>query len=445
MKFAFPSLTPAQAAPWIVSAILLATIFAGSPNFRYHSGPEATPYAGDFLQEWLGGYIVTRGEYARFYDVSYAQQLQHDPSLVGFEWNRSRYLPIVYPPFYYLLISPLSYLSLTVAAWIWSALLIACLVASVLLVGGNKSFVPWLVPAAILFMPTVESLTSCQKGPLCLLILTATFVLLSRGKSYSAGLIFGLLAFKPQLTLVIAFAMLFKREWRFIFGGMTTGAVLVGLCGLLGMDVCRQYFEFSRGTAEYIHTGGYDLTKSHCWYGFFTLLLNGWDAAWIKAATAVACAATLGLLAWLLRGRLDTRLPQFAGQFSGLVLATLLLSPHLYTYDLTILLLPMFLLARTGWGGAGQGSGAQHHVGQASRLPEMVFLSSGRRDAYPTIAPLLIALYALAGISPTLAGLTGIQLTPLLIFALLASIAKRVGQASRLPDTWRWMAHPTPA
>jgi hypothetical protein len=45
----------------------------------------------------------------------------------------------------------------------------------------------------------------------------------------------------------------------------------------------------------------------------------------------------------MLRGTLQTGTRRFAAQFAALVIATVLLSPHLFTYDLTILLLAMYL------------------------------------------------------------------------------------------------------
>ena len=45
---------------------------------------------------------------------------------------------------------------------------------------------------------------------------------------------------------------------------------------------------------------------------------------------------------------MDTASARFASQFAVLVLATVLISPHLLYYDLTLLLIPMMLVALTG-------------------------------------------------------------------------------------------------
>ena len=392
--------------PLIVSVVLLAVIFGFSPNFRWASGPDVTPYGGDFLHEWLGGYVARTGDRQRFYDPRYVQSIQHDPDIVGFEWDKSKYLSLVYPPFYYLMVSPFSLLPVAVGAWIWAGLMIGCLVATVWLLDRYcvvrfGQSMPWLLPASLLFLPIIENFTTSQKGTLCLLLLTATFLLCDTKQPFWAGVVFGLLAFKPQLTLVIGLAMLWKRQWRFVFGGALTGAILASLCLLLGWDVCQQYVRFSMEASTYMQTAGYDLHKSHCLDGFFALLSGHESPLAARAATLIAAGIVLVLLARLVRGRPESGTPQFATQFSGLVLATLMLSPHLFTYDLTLLLLPVCLMGM-----------------QVARR----MLDPGAPRA--GIKWLLILLYSLSGASSLVASRIGVQVSVLLMFALLVLLVR---------------------
>jgi hypothetical protein len=421
-----------RALPLLAAGAIVVCSYAFSPNFRHAAGPNAAPYAGDFLQEWVGGHIVLRGDRERFYDPAYAQALEHDRRVVPLEWDESRYLPIVYPPFYYLLIAPLALLPLRVAAWLWAVLMIAALAATAWLleraVAGRvgvfslwtdsaaaqhsrrrtlwQALAPWAIVAAVAFVPVIECFTSSQKGTVCLLILTATFLLQNGKKPLAAGLIFGLLVFKPQLTLAIAAAMLLKGQWRFVVGGTITGVALAGLCLAMGTDVCRQYVEFATGAADYLRSAGYDLHKSHCLYGFFTLLAGGPNEQ-AKGATLLAIAAVVLLLVQMLRGRLEPGGRRFAVQYSGLVLATLLVSPHVFTYDLAILLLPGFLV---------------------------VFLLATELERFSSpalIAWLLALLYALAGVSPAVAERCGVQLSVPLLVSLLAALAWQAAKDRR--------------
>jgi hypothetical protein len=406
--------------PVAVSVLVITGLLGLSSNFRWPSSPEGTPYGGDFLHEWTGGYIVRAGDRDRLYDGGYAIALEHDPNVIGFALRPDAYLPMVYPPFYYVLVSPLSALSFRAAALLWLGLSLVWFAASAALLGralhpagtlggivrdiearmaaAGAVLGRWMLPIAVAFAPFVENLRSSQKGTLSLLILSATFLLLQRGRSLTAGLVFGLQAFKPQLAVVIGLAMLAKRQWRFAFGAGLTVAVLVGLSLAVGARPCLDYLRFTREVGDYIRAQPTYLHRSHCLYAFFTLLAHESSTS-VRLVTLLAGASTVWLLARLLRGPLVPAAPVFLAQFSGLVLATVLLSPHFLTYDLTILLLPMLLLALLLLNGA------------------------GRPIERRALCWLLVALYVAAGVSPLIARQAGVQVSTLIIFGLLALLA----------------------
>lgn len=423
----------------IITALILAFLYWQSPNFRFRDSATANPYAGDFMQEWIGGHIVQAGNHHRFYEVEYAQQLQHNSDLVGYHWDEDQYLPLVYPPFYYAAVSPLAQLPFHQAAWVWAGLMLLGFAASAVLLAvavhqkrglfglewqdnkqDNKeklsdrkkqwlALLPWALPAAVLFVPLLENFTSSQKGTLCLLILTGTFLLLDRSRPFWAGVVFGLLAFKPQLTLVIGLAMLLKGQWRFVAGGALTGALLVAACLAVGSDVSWQYFQFSTTTAAYMQTSGYDLHKSHSILGLFELLRTWSDMPALNRIIAWATCLFVVAMVWkVLRKGITPGKPLFTIQFSVLVVATVLLSPHLFTYDLTILLLPMFLLT---------------------------FLIAHRAISNQYHRPLswmLVATYALVGLSPSIALLTGLQFSTFLLLGLLNMLYLEITKTSSI-------------
>jgi hypothetical protein len=254
------------------------------------------------------------------------------------------------------------------------------------------------LPAAVAFLPFVENLVSSQKGTLWLLLFTATFVALARDRPLSAGLLFGLQALKPQLALVVPVVLLAKRAWRFVAGVAVTVAALVLVSIATGPDLAREYVRFAGGAADYARFGGGYLNRLHGLYGFFTLLAGGPTPA-ARVATAAATGVVVLLLGRLFRGPLDVRGPRFPLQFAGLVVATLLVSPHVVTYDLTLLLLPMFLVGAVLVRGA---------------------VPTGRRRA---VLWLLVATYLACGVSQSIASRTGFQLAVPTLLALLAVVA----------------------
>jgi hypothetical protein len=242
-----------------------------------------------------------------------------------------------------------------------------------------------------------------------LFLFAATYVLLRRGRSFAAGAVFGLLAFKPQLAILIGAAMVWKRQWRFVLGAAATVLALVLISFGVGIDACRDYLAFSTRTADYLQTAGYDLAKSHCWYGFFHLALAGASDAAIRWASLVAVAATVGVVVWMMSGPLRPKSNRFVAQYSGLVVASLLVSPHLLTYDLTVLLLPAVLL------GVELATQEKTHAPIARRLVAAV-----------------VVLLLVCNVSTALARACGIQWSVPAMFGLLAGLAawRRSGRKS---------------
>ena len=407
------TLTGVAHAGLIRAGALFVVVFLGaaivlSPNFGANFDPARGPFGGDFLQEWIGGHLVLTGRADRLYDLSEVRRLQHDPELVGYEWNEGRHLPMVYPPFYYALVSPLAVMPMKPAAIVWAALMVAALVAGVFLLhqtaGGQATRMACFLPLLAIYSPLVENLTTNQKGSVVLLLFAGTYVLLRSGRPFAAGIVFGLVAFKPQLALVVALTMLVKRQWRFVAGGATAAATLLAVSLAVSDRACLDYLEFSRRTADYLHTAGYDLAKSHSWYGFFHLLMQGQPDGLIRIASGAMILATLVVLAVLLRGALRVESSGFPIQFSGLVLATILVSPHLLTYDLTLLVLPAVLIA---------GQSLHWHDTQSSR----VFLA------------LLVGVVVLT-ISTPLARVVGVQISVPAMFAVLVALARLSPEAN---------------
>ncbi|MGE3809714.1 MAG: glycosyltransferase family 87 protein [Gemmataceae bacterium] len=399
-------------------ALVLAAVMLGmlwrDLNERFYRGDRPTSGINDYFQEYIGGWMVRQGDHARFYDPDYANLVEHDSDVTGFHWPGESYLPMIYPPFYYLLVAPLSFLPLRVAATLWLGLISLCLAATIWLwlrAFPGRARADWLIPAALLFPPTIENLTSGQKATILLLILTATFLLLRRGSHFVAGFVFGLVAFKPHLGLLVGLVFLCKGQWRFVAGSLLMVALLVALSFAVGGDVCAQYAERGKSMAQYIETPGYDLSRSHSWYGFFRLYLAGAQLATVQTLTLAAALATLAILAFLFRGRLETGSPTFAIQYSGLIVALVVLSPHLYTYDQTLLLLPMFLTLMTLLE-----TRDRHTPEEARRM----FI-------------LLAAFYALVAVSTYVAKLVPVQVSvgAMLVFLLLSV---PVSQSLRAPS-----------
>ena len=145
--------------------------------------------------------------------------------------------------------------------------------------------------------------------------------------------------------------------------------------------------------------------RSHSWIGFARLLLGEWSGPAVLALALALVAATLWVLAGGLRGRLDFTHPRFGLQFAGMVIATALVSPHLYTYDLAILVIPLALAARA--------------------LPDVPPASAAQRRIWLAA---LLAVFLLGAASTVLAERAPLQLSAVASFALLLVLMRSHGE-----------------
>jgi glycosyl transferase family 87 len=310
-----------------------------SPNFTWADVREG-PYAGDFLHEYTGASIVREGDRTRLYDLAYFQSFQHDAARLGFTWHAQSSYPPLYPPFYYTWVAPLARLDYRSAAWLWTALAVAALVAAVALLvrdGGPRAPLGAWLAASLCYVPIAESIASGQKGTFLLLVFAGTYRLLEEERPFWGGVVFGFAAFKPQLVLVLALVMLVRREWRFLGGMAATGALLAAQSLWLGWQPSLDWI------AEMLHPIPQPelIGRAHGWLGFARLLLGAWSGPAVLGLAVALVAVTLAVLFRVVRAQPPRRIA-----FSAIVVATALASPYLYTYDLAILAVPLILLAR---------------------------------------------------------------------------------------------------
>lgn len=380
----------------LVSIAIVSTILLCSPNYQFSSLDRLTPLGSDFLQEWTGGYIWSSPQRAELYNAEHFKRIQHDFAIVGFHWPESNYYPMVYPPFYYMVLSPLTMVPYWIAALIWAALLAVATAATVWMwtsyyPDANEHWGKCLL-ATVAFFPFLMSINTSHKSIFVLMILVATYLLLFRKKPMHAGFVFGLIAFKPHLGILIGIVMLLKRQWLFVVGCGSTVLVLIGLSFVAGGDLCQDYFWQCLGMGDYSSNGGYLLAESHNVLGAISLTL-GTGTLSSNLISLVLAALLLLAIATAFRGKLDTTSEKFGIQFSLLVLGTILLSPHFYIYDLTIVLLPLALIA--------------------FQVRSSKYISGYRR----TLVWLSVALFVIAGIATKVAENFGFQ--PTLVIMLL--------------------------
>lgn len=147
------------------------------------------------------------------------------------------------PPFHAALIWPLTRLPYVPAFYVYSLIQFACLIyfiAAWPLPGGLWQKLPFCLLATPVFL----CFASGEDLPLLLAILAGAAVLHRSGRPFSAGMLFSLGAMKPHLFLLAPIWVFARRDWPFLKGVLTGGAVLTAASfALAGWDWPLRMFE----------------------------------------------------------------------------------------------------------------------------------------------------------------------------------------------------------
>jgi hypothetical protein len=176
----------------------------------------------DFTNLYLGGLLYGTPEY---YSPTTNQQQQVELTgaiQVNCYFQR--------PPFYGLLLKPLSWLPYYRAYLVYQALSLLCVIYFVWSFALEHKD---LLPLAIMSPPLIANFILGQDVTLVLALLTATILLTRRRADFAAGMILSICAIKFHLLTLVPVAVLLHRRFR-IFSGAVTGGLILFLVGLGG-------------------------------------------------------------------------------------------------------------------------------------------------------------------------------------------------------------------
>lgn len=300
-------------------------------------GSDRTHLIRDFLHFYVQGAITHAHDAHALYDLdamaSVADRLA--PVAVG------RQFPPVYPPQVGLLFVPLSWLGYEAALYVWlgvSMIVTALCGWLVWRTHRAERLSGWTATVLLLGAPGLHFMFSFgQVSSIALVCFTALWLALASGRPFAAGLAIGALAYKPQLGVVAAFICVFGGEWRMVAGA----AASVALQALLvlfywGTSIVPAYLHALIRLPSVIDAMEPDKALMHSWRSLFLQLgLSSTTALAVSLLCSVATVA-LAVSAWRTRGPIALR-------YGVLVLATVLVNPHVFGWDLLLLLPALFV------------------------------------------------------------------------------------------------------
>jgi Glycosyltransferase family 87 len=299
---------------------VLASLFAAMLFFGLREPMTGSGFHrfGDFYALWTSGFICHEGQPALNYD---SDALHLRQAMLGM--NPLEFNPFPYPPTFLLMLAPFGGLGLGVAFALFMSLTFAFYLWA--MTGGNFRSMPRLC-GALLAPATTITLVSGQSGYLSGALMLGG-LRLAGSRPIVAGVLFGLLAYKPQLGLLLPVALISAGLWRSIASAAATVVVCaVASSWAFGADIWPLWVH-----QMVYYSGRFDPVN----YLMPTIEANALMVGLpVRIALAVQAAVTIPvtIVVWrAFRAGVTERAAAL------LVVGTFLATPHAFNYDMPMM------------------------------------------------------------------------------------------------------------
>src|SRR5471032_76386 len=219
----------------VYDLLYVVSLLTGGPLI----GPIQDVLFADFLVFHGAARAWIEGKLGLLYDIDAFTQFQN--TLYPDRFHREvEFRPFLYSPLWLLMLLPFGWLAVGKAY----ALFMAGTAALATALEGRRDLWGWL---AVLTSPAaVWTVLAGQNTFLSVALFYGGLHLLDRSPA-AAGFLLGLLAYKPQIWLLVPLALLAARQWKALAATLVTVAVLVlASLSLFGLDFWRGFFAAAR-------------------------------------------------------------------------------------------------------------------------------------------------------------------------------------------------------
>ena len=294
--------------------------------------PLGNPLGSDFMSFYSASKLTLGGNPAGAYDMDIHAAAQN--AIFGRAFGYSAFF---YPPVYLLVCLPLALVPYFWALALFEGATLLLYWQTVRRFGGKHTDTMLVLAIPAVFV----NLGHGQNGFLSTALFGAALLSLDT-RPVIAGILFGCLAYKPHLGIVIPFVLIAARRWHTFASAAATIAVLAALAtGLFGVDIWQAFLRNTPMAAAALEQGFVSTHKMQSTYAAVRLLGGSPAACWASQGCVSVCA--IAAAAWV-----AAKSPR-AGVLPPLVsMAALLASPFLLDYDLVLLALPLAWLMAEG-------------------------------------------------------------------------------------------------
>lgn len=293
--------------------LMIMTYHAASSSVFLSKKEGSVGFGGDFIAFHSAGKLAVQKEYDVLYDYEAFTSLIERP---GLTFN--------YPPSSLGMWAVFNDMEFSTAYFTWVSVWLILL--TILLV----SKYPPLITTFILYSPlTLWAVLTGQTGLMGAVIVFSGLLLYEKEYKFLAGLVLGLLIFKPQLAFAIPICFVAAKEWRVIYGGILT-CVVVLVVSTVVFDISAWQAFFSQLGSEVPPQLAANTTTTYKVPTVYRTVvgLSGYKTLAYSLQIFTAIVAIYGC--WYVWSRKNDLIVKLITIYTG----TILISPYYFGYDL---------------------------------------------------------------------------------------------------------------
>lgn len=355
--------------------------------------PKGKPLGYDFITFWAGSWLTWNDSAAAVFDpvkIMAAEQVAVPASEKLFLWH--------YPPTFLMVVAPFALMPYVLSYLLW--------------VTGTFTVYAWVIrkmapqPQTVLLLVAFPgaflNFFHGQTAFVTAALFGGAMLTLER-RPILAGILLGLMSYKPHFGVLIPIALICGRHWQAFIAAAITTVVFAAVSMLfLGIEPWIAFWNNIPLARSVFEDGLIRWGKLPSLYASLRLAGAGLTLAYVMhGLLALSVAVTVGWIWW--------RKPSLPLRAAVLVTGTLLVTPYMFDYDFAILAIPVALLAMDGY----------------------------VRGWLPYERGVLVLIWVMPLVAVGLADAVGVQIAPACIVALFIIATRRALLNGTIPKAYR--------
>lgn len=355
--------------------------------------PKGKPLGYDFITFWAGSWLTWNDSAAAVFDpvkIMAAEQVAVPASEKLFLWH--------YPPTFLMVVAPFALMPYVLSYLLW--------------VTGTFTVYAWVIrkmapqPQTVLLLVAFPgaflNFFHGQTAFVTAALFGGAMLTLER-RPILAGILLGLMSYKPHFGVLIPIALICGRHWQAFIAAAITTVVFAAVSMLfLGIEPWIAFWNNIPLARSVFEDGLIRWGKLPSLYASLRLAGAGLTLAYVMhGLLALSVAVTVGWIWW--------RKPSLPLRAAVLVTGTLLVTPYMFDYDFAILAIPVALLAMDGY----------------------------VRGWLPYERGVLVLIWVMPLVAVGLADAVGVQIAPACIVALFIIATRRALLNGTIPTAYR--------